>query len=267
MNCSLPGSSVHEILQARILSRLPFLSPDLSSPENQTSSPALAGGFFTTEPPGKPFSLPLPPSSGDSTNILFSGPWDWIVTVVKRESTLYFWVSPLEWYLFKKTPPSPWNKEEELKGERWGEGGKSHQEGLSGASPPNTPAWDRSLVNKYVSLQRGRRTKVQKTSNCLSFHALPGGFLGVQGGRGRSRGFSPPRPQAGTCHQQRSQWIRQKVTCMDVAPASRWTSVDADSEVCEWPGPEGTQLSKQMQHQQKWLSNQDPHFPSPPSAW
>ena len=35
--------------------RLPFPSPgDLSHPEMEPASPALAGGFFTTEPPVKP---------------------------------------------------------------------------------------------------------------------------------------------------------------------------------------------------------------------
>ena len=35
-------------------SGLPFLSPgDLSNPGIKPVSPALAGGFFTTEPPGK----------------------------------------------------------------------------------------------------------------------------------------------------------------------------------------------------------------------
>jgi len=35
---------------------LPFPSPgDLLVPEIKPSSPALARGFFTTEPPGKPF--------------------------------------------------------------------------------------------------------------------------------------------------------------------------------------------------------------------
>ena len=47
MDCSLPGSSVHGILQARILEWVAIFSPgDLPKP----SSPALAGGFFTTEP-------------------------------------------------------------------------------------------------------------------------------------------------------------------------------------------------------------------------
>ena len=54
-DCSLPGSSVHGILQARILEWVAISSsrgdpPDLGvKPE----SPALAGGFFTTEPPEK----------------------------------------------------------------------------------------------------------------------------------------------------------------------------------------------------------------------
>ena len=51
---SLPGSSVHGFSQARIL-ELPFLSPGaLPHPGMEPVSPALAGGFFTIEPPGKP---------------------------------------------------------------------------------------------------------------------------------------------------------------------------------------------------------------------
>ena len=53
MDCSLPGSSVHGISLAR--SRLPFPSPgNLPDPGIEPMSPALAGGFFTTETPGKP---------------------------------------------------------------------------------------------------------------------------------------------------------------------------------------------------------------------
>ena len=47
-----PGSSVHEILQARILSGLPFSSPgdlpDTGIKLASLVSPALAEGFFTT---------------------------------------------------------------------------------------------------------------------------------------------------------------------------------------------------------------------------
>ena len=55
MDYSPPGSSVHGISQARMLERLPFPSPrHLPDPGIDSISPALAGGFFTIEPPGKP---------------------------------------------------------------------------------------------------------------------------------------------------------------------------------------------------------------------
>jgi len=52
MDCSLPGSSVHRISQARILEWAAIYrgSPD---PGIELTSPALAGRFFTTEPPRK----------------------------------------------------------------------------------------------------------------------------------------------------------------------------------------------------------------------
>ena len=57
MDCSPPGSSVHGIFQAKYWSRLPFPTPgDLPNPGMKPTSlifPALAGGFFTTEPLGK----------------------------------------------------------------------------------------------------------------------------------------------------------------------------------------------------------------------
>ena len=55
MHCSPPGSSDHGIFQARILEWLPFPSPgDRPRPGVEPVSPALAGRFFATEPPGKP---------------------------------------------------------------------------------------------------------------------------------------------------------------------------------------------------------------------
>ena len=56
MDCSLPGSSVHGILQARYWSQLPFPPPgDLPNPETEPMSPGscTAGRFFIPEPPGK----------------------------------------------------------------------------------------------------------------------------------------------------------------------------------------------------------------------
>ena len=53
MDCSLPGSSVNGISQARIWEWAISSSRGSFQPWNWTTSPALAGGFFTTEPPGK----------------------------------------------------------------------------------------------------------------------------------------------------------------------------------------------------------------------
>ena len=54
MGCSPPGSSVHGILQARILEwvAIPFSRGSL--PKDQTWVSHIAGGFFTTVPPEKP---------------------------------------------------------------------------------------------------------------------------------------------------------------------------------------------------------------------
>ena len=58
MDCSLPGSSVRGILQARILEWLAIsFSRDLPDPGIKPefpAYPALAGGLFTTEPLGSP---------------------------------------------------------------------------------------------------------------------------------------------------------------------------------------------------------------------
>ena len=54
-DCSPPGSSVRGICQARILKWIVISSPgDLPDPRIKPVYPAFAGGFFTTEPPGKP---------------------------------------------------------------------------------------------------------------------------------------------------------------------------------------------------------------------
>ena len=55
MDCSLPGASVHGILQARILEwvAIPF-SKESSQSRDQTCVSRTVGRFFTTELPGKP---------------------------------------------------------------------------------------------------------------------------------------------------------------------------------------------------------------------
>ena len=54
MDCSLPGSYVHGIFQARLLEWVAMSPGNLPDPGIKPMSPALVGGFFTTGPPGKP---------------------------------------------------------------------------------------------------------------------------------------------------------------------------------------------------------------------
>ena len=62
MDCSLPGSSVHGILQARLLEWVATPSSRRSSQlRDRTYISGIAGGFFTTEPPGKPRSSCIQP--------------------------------------------------------------------------------------------------------------------------------------------------------------------------------------------------------------
>ena len=58
MDCSLPGSSVYEIFQARLLEWFAiFFSRGSSGLRDQTCGSCLPGIFFTTEPPRKPLLL------------------------------------------------------------------------------------------------------------------------------------------------------------------------------------------------------------------
>ena len=56
MDCSPPGSSVHGILQARVLGGLPFPSPgDLPNPGIEPRSPTLQADALTSELQGVKF--------------------------------------------------------------------------------------------------------------------------------------------------------------------------------------------------------------------
>ena len=62
MDCSPPGSSVCGISQARVLEGVAISSSKgYSQPKNGILVSCLAGGFFPTEPPGKPVLLDQPP--------------------------------------------------------------------------------------------------------------------------------------------------------------------------------------------------------------
>ena len=58
MECSPSGSSLYVISRQEYWGGSPFPSPgNLPNPGIDPRSPALARGFFTAEPPGKPFDL------------------------------------------------------------------------------------------------------------------------------------------------------------------------------------------------------------------
>jgi len=58
VDCSPPGSSVHGISPGKNTGvGSPHSPGDLPDPGLEPSSPALAGGLFTTELPGKPIML------------------------------------------------------------------------------------------------------------------------------------------------------------------------------------------------------------------
>ena len=58
VDCSLPGSSVHGIILARILECFAISSSRGSSQlRDPTCSFCITAGFFTTEPPGKPLKI------------------------------------------------------------------------------------------------------------------------------------------------------------------------------------------------------------------
>ena len=69
MDYSPPGSSVHGISQARILEWVAISCSKVPDPGIELVSPALAGGYFTGEPPGKPI-VQLPDTNEIPLNII-----------------------------------------------------------------------------------------------------------------------------------------------------------------------------------------------------
>ena len=84
-----PGSSVHGILQARILERVAIPSPgDLSNPGIEPVCPALQADYLPFEPPGKPHKfLRL------SSNFNHSSSFGWNVSSPARHSLTSQWKS------------------------------------------------------------------------------------------------------------------------------------------------------------------------------
>ena len=86
MDWSLPGSSVHGILQARILEWVAFLSPgDLPDPAIELQPSALQADSLPSEPPGRPSLAKLWP---------IQKPEDWCImygTLLSNQVTIYVW--------------------------------------------------------------------------------------------------------------------------------------------------------------------------------
>ena len=103
MDCSPPGSSVHGILQARILECVSMPSsrgsPDLGIKLASLMSPALAGGFFTTESAGKPIS-----SYGSQENFKFI--WKPLYSIVLRSA---HWSPSVRWLINETESEWPMN--------------------------------------------------------------------------------------------------------------------------------------------------------------
>ena len=98
MDYSSPGSSVYRINLARILEWVAISSSRGSSnPGIKPRSPVLAGGFFTTEPPGKPLNVEQ--IVGKCLSWLRWQKQDWVLCTGqadrKREKEQGSWVSPV----------------------------------------------------------------------------------------------------------------------------------------------------------------------------
>ena len=73
VDCSPPGSSVHGILQARILEWVAISSREFSRPKNQTYISCIVGRFFATEPLGKPLRIWLLSACFFNNHLIFKG--------------------------------------------------------------------------------------------------------------------------------------------------------------------------------------------------
>ena len=92
MDCSLPGSCVHGILQSRILECSCSFSGGSSQPRGRTQVSHLAGWFFAIGPPGKPKQLLW-------TIILEHICWQWILSFLSFVNALILFCSHF-WRIF-----------------------------------------------------------------------------------------------------------------------------------------------------------------------
>ena len=94
---SLPGSSVHGTSQARILEGVAIsFSRGSSQPRDQTPVSCLAGRFFTTEPPGEPYTMEYYAAKKEWNNAICShidGPRDYYTKWRQKEKDKYWMTS------------------------------------------------------------------------------------------------------------------------------------------------------------------------------
>ena len=90
MDCSPPGSSVHGILQSRILEWVVMPSSRGSSqPRYRTCVSRTVGRFFSTEPPGKPHDC--------STN---SRKWTLVHTMCANSFVIFYFTTASSYRIF-----------------------------------------------------------------------------------------------------------------------------------------------------------------------
>ena len=95
MDCSLPGSSVRGIFQARVLKWIAIsFSRKSSRPRDWTHVSCLTGRFFTTEPPGRPLNGINQTQKGKYCMILLSE----VPRIVRLiETEVEGWLPGAEW--------------------------------------------------------------------------------------------------------------------------------------------------------------------------
>ena len=106
MDCSLPGSSVHGIFQARVLEWVAIafskLYPLLTAAKSLQSCPTLCDPIDGS-PPGSPIPGILQARILEWVAISFSNAWKW---EVKVKSLSRVWLSATPWTTAHQAPPS-----------------------------------------------------------------------------------------------------------------------------------------------------------------
>ena len=142
MDCSPPGSSVHGILQARIVEWVAIsYSRGSSQPRERTCISCLAGGFFTIEPAQKPHLEAHYPRYSLKT----------ILSISEPVSAVTLWKLPCEWLPGNMTS-------------------QHLTKSITGVSFPTSPAWC-----PYPSFPGGSALGNDITTQ-QEAHSDPGGY-------------------------------------------------------------------------------------------